>query len=515
MEVYGDILEHHAEIRPDQIALKFEDRAWTYLEYHKTTNKVANALVAEGLKPASRVAILSANTDRFFELQFGTAKCGTVLVPVNFRLAPPEVAFVVNDATAEVLFVDQTHAEIIEKIAGDLTTVKKIIALDFTHPEWQDFTVWRDAHGDQDCGVEIDPTSTAVQMYTSGTTGHPKGVELTHRNTLEMAPIVTKLWGDWQPEDVNLVCMPLFHIAGGGWGVCGFYSGMTNILHREVDPALILKTIPAEKVNIALFVPAVILFLTQQPDIADTDFSSLRMVVYGASPIPVDLVKQAVAIFGCEFAQVYGLTETTGAITFLGPEEHLAGGPNLKSCGRVHPGVELRIVDDNSNDVPVGDVGEIICRSKQVMKGYWARPEANAKSIRDNWFYTGDAGYLDEDGYLYIHDRIKDMIVSGGENVYPAEVESALFAHDAITDVAVIGVPSEKWGEEVKAIVVTDEGKNLSDADVIAFARERVAGYKVPKSVDFIDALPRNPSGKILKRELRKPYWEGRDRQVN
>ena len=516
MKVLGDILRRHAAERGGKAALKFGDRTHSYADMDRNTNRVANALRAAGVGKGGRVALLAANTDRFFELQFGAAKAGAVLVPVNFRLAPPEVAFVVNDAQAEIFFVDAAHAGLVRRIAGDLETVRQIVAVDFDDEAWPDYLGWRDEGADGECGVDVDEHDTACQMYTSGTTGHPKGVELTHYNLMSLLPAATRRWSNWNADDVNLICMPLFHIAGGGWGNAGFYTGCTNILHADVDPGLILETIEQEKVSIVLFVPAVILFLTQHPKVKETDFSSLRLVIYGASPIPLDLLQRAVELFGCDFAQVYGLTETSGAITYLPPEEHRPGGsPRMKSCGKAHERVEIRIVDDRGADMPAGEVGEIICRTPQNMKGYWRRPEATEVALRDGWFWTGDAGYLDEDGYLYIHDRIKDMIVSGGENIYPAEVESALFGHPAIADIAVIGVPDDKWGEAVKAVVVLKQGESLTEDELVAHARERIAGYKVPKSVDFVAELPRNPSGKILKRELRAPYWEGRERQVN
>jgi acyl-CoA synthetase (AMP-forming)/AMP-acid ligase II len=327
------------------------------------------------------------------------------------------------------------------------------------------------------------------------------------------------LWArEWllAPRVPNLVCLPMFHIGGAGWGIVGLFSGATNYIAREFVPLQILQTIQRERVQVMILVPAMILFLLQAPQIRETDLSSLRLVVYGAAPIPAELLKQAMAIFPCGFQQVYGLTETTGAITLLPPKDH---DPNdakkLLSCGYPQEGVELRIVGDDGKDLPVGEVGEIAVRSAQVMGGYWNLPEATARAVQGDWFFTGDAGYLDDKGYLYIYDRVKDMIVSGGENIYPAEVESALFGHPSVADVAVIGVPDERWGETVKAVVVKKPDADVTSAELINWARERIAGYKLPKSVDFIEALPRNPTGKILKRELRKAYWGTRERQVN
>jgi fatty-acyl-CoA synthase len=262
-------------------------------------------------------------------------------------------------------------------------------------------------------------------------------------------------------------------------------------------------------------VPAVILFLTQQPNVREIDFSSLKMISYGASPIAADLLLAAKKIMGCDFMQVYGLTETTGGGTTLAPEDHDPARGKLRSCGKPSPGHDIRVVDADNRALPAGDVGEIQIRAPNVMKGYWNKADASAKALEGGWFRTGDAGYFDKDGYLYIHDRVKDMIVSGGENIYPAEVENAIFGHPAVADVAVIGVPDEKWGEAVKAIIVRKPGVAADASDIIAYARDRIAGYKLPKSVDFVDALPRNPTGKILRRELRAPYWEGRARQVN
>jgi acyl-CoA synthetase (AMP-forming)/AMP-acid ligase II len=512
----ADIVRDHARARPRAPALAMDEAILTYEDLDRRANRVANGLVAAGVQPGARIALLAKNGLEFFELLFGAIKAGAVLVPVNFRLAPPEVAYVVNDAQAALFFVGRDFHELAAQIRGELQTVRTLYAVDGGHAGWESYATWRDRHGALEPGRALAADDIAVQMYTSGTTGRPKGAQLTHANFMQLLPRAIGGWGHWRASDSNLVCMPLFHIAGSGWGLVGLYAGACNVVLREVDPKAILSAIARHRVTKALFVPAVILFLLQQPDCAQTDFSSLELVVYGASPIPLELLQRALQTFGCAFAQVYGLTETTGAITYLPPEDHRADrAERMKSCGRPHGGIELRIVDPSGRTQPPRVIGEVVCRSAQIMKGYWNLPKATASCIREGWFHTGDAGYLDEDGYLYIYDRVKDMIVTGGENVYPAEVEGALFGHPAVADVAVIGVPDEKWGEAVKAVVVKKPGTEVTEAELIAFARSRIGGYKLPKSVDFVASLPRNPSGKLLKRELRKPYWEGRERQVN
>ncbi|MBS0527322.1 MAG: long-chain-fatty-acid--CoA ligase [Proteobacteria bacterium] len=516
IEIAGlaDIVRIHGRRQPDVAALVHDGRITTYGELDRAASRIANALIAEGVRPQTRVAHLDKSTDRFFELLFGVAKANAVMVSVNWRLAPPEVAHIVNDAEAEILVVGEEYFPMIEKIRGELKTVRKIVAFG-RHPEAESFTTWRDRQPAADPNLPTRPTDTAVQFYTSGTTGLPKGAELINRNFSSMMPLWTKEWllGPGVP---NLVCLPMFHIGGAGWGIAGLFAGATNHVVREFVPAEILATIQRERLQVMLLVPAMILFLVQAPQIRETDLSSLRLIVYGASPIPAELLKQAMKIFPCGFQQVYGLTETTGAITVLPARDHDPGDARkLLSCGYAQKGVELRIVGDDGKDLPAGRVGEIAVRSAQVMGGYWKLPEATARAVQGDWFFTGDAGYLDDKGYLYIYDRVKDMIVSGGENIYPAEVESALFGHPSVADVAVIGVPDERWGEAVKAVVVKKAGADVTPAELINWARERIAGYKLPKSVDFIDTLPRNPTGKILKRELRKAYWGERDRQVN
>ncbi|MDQ2648959.1 MAG: fatty acid--CoA ligase [Actinomycetota bacterium] len=506
------IIRTHAAERPTAVAVDLEGRSTTFGELDQRSSQVANALAASGVKRGDRVATIDKNGLEFFELTFGMAKIGAVNVAVNWRLAPAEMLQIIDDAQAEVVVVGPDFVEQVEKIESELPRVHTIIAIG-DHARWTSYGAWIADQSTDDPGVEAAPDEVAFQLYTSGTTGLPKGVMLTNDNFFRNIQGTAAQWR-FDADSVNLAMMPTFHIAGAGWSMVGLYFGCRTVVLRDIDPAAILRLIPEYRITNVFMVPAVIQFLLITPGVDDTDFSSLRALVYGASPITEAILTAGMQRFGCEFIQVYGLTETTGAITQLDGVDHDT--PELlRSAGKPYPWVEVRTVDTaTGDDVEADAVGEIWVRSPQVMAGYWNNPEATAAAVTpDGWFKTGDAGYL-RNGFLYLHDRVKDMIVSGGENVYPAEVENALMKHPAVADVAVIGVPDEKWGESVKAIVVKAPDTDPTEAEIITFARDHLAGYKLPKSVDFAEVLPRNPSGKLLKRELREPYWAGRDRQI-
>ena len=510
----GDVLRQRAAERPEATALVFDERRTSFGGLARQARQVANGLLALGAGPGSRVAYLGKNTDHFCALLFGAAMAGAVLVPVNWRLALPEMAAILRDAETRVLFVGPGFAA--SAAALDLPDLA-LFSLDGAAPGWADFAAWRDAQADGEPGVAVAPDDTCLQLYTSGTTGLPKGVELMHRNCLAMLIALQEGGcGSVGPEDVLLICMPLFHAAGVLPTLVGLAHGSAVVLLAEMDVPAIVAAFARHGVTWLILVPAALLMVVRHPAAASADFSSLRRLTYGASPIAESLVLQAKALFpNAGFYHLYGLTEACGAGTISPPEAHDPARGKLQSCGLPYPTLELRIVDPTGAAVPPRTVGEIVLRGPTVMKGYWRNPEATRAAFTpDGWLRTGDAAYRDEDGFFYVHDRVKDMIVSGGENVYPAEVENALYGHPAIADVAVIGVPDERWGEAVKAVVVLKPGAAASAEDIVAYARERIAGYKLPKSIDFVDALPRNPTGKLLKRVLRAPYWEGRARQV-
>jgi long-chain acyl-CoA synthetase len=508
-----DVVRTWARERPDHPAILCGDtgRSWSYAELDRDTDRIAAGLAALGVASGSRIGFLGKNAPEYFLWLYGGNKLGAVTVAVNWRLAPPEMEYILDNAEVEVLLVGEEFLDHVAQVK--VPSLKQIVVLGAAegsaHPT---FEQWLAGVTGAPPAVEVRAEDTCYQLYTSGTTGLPKGVELTHDNLLVMLPANPHRMS---ADTVNLVCMPLFHIAGSGWGTVTHYRGGTIVVLRDVDVAKIFRLIPEHRVTHAMFVPAVLQGMVAVPGVEEIDFSSLELIVYGASPITEAVLVRSMEVFGCGFMQAYGLTETTGAGTLLQPEDHDPGGDRawlLRSCGRPPEGGEAKIVDASGAPCPEGTVGEICLRGPFTMKGYWRNEEATRKTFDGDWFRTGDAGYMKE-GYVFIHDRVKDMIISGGENIYPAEVENALMKHPDVADCAVIGVPSEKWGETVKAIV-TPKSDALSEAALIEHCRGLLARYKCPTSVDWMETIPRNPSGKILKRELRAPYWEGHERKV-
>lgn len=521
MATVGDIARYHAEHRGERPAFIYEDRVTNWAAFDAHTDRVARALAASGCRPGDRVGYVGKGCDEFFELLFGGAKAGVITAPVQWRLAPAEMAQILADCAPSILFVTPEFAGILPTITDALERKPSVIAVDGPVNDAPQFPTWRDAAAAGPAPHEDTPDTVFLMLYTSGTTGLPKGVMLTHRNMLDGRRMMRQAgfdWNVWSPGDVNLMAMPIAHIGGTGAAVAASFHGAVNIVHAQFEPKAMLDAFEHYGVSKLFIVPAAIRQLLAEPNVRDIDYSRLRTMIYGASPIALDLLREAVDVFDCGFCQHYGMTETCGSIAYLPPPDHdLRGNPRMRSAGLPMPGVELRVVDPERRAIlPSNQTGEIEIRSVQNMAGYWGKPEETARAqAGDGWLKTGDAGFLDEDGYLFLHDRIKDMIVSGAENIYPAEVESAIFGHPAVADVAVIGVPDPRWGEAVKACVVLAPGKQASEAEIIDFARTRIAGYKLPKSVDFIAEVPRNAAGKVLKRELRAPYWAGRERAVN
>ena len=494
----ADVVRRFARERPEHVALRHGERELTYAQLDERSNRLAQALLAGGLSEGSRVAYLGRSAPEVIELLFAVAKIGAVIVPLNWRLSPRELGGVLADAQAPLLVADTVYRRIAEGLSP---RALRIVGDDYEH--------WLLGHDAIDPGGRGEPGDIVVQMYTSGTTGVPKGVLTTHRN-LAAAATTSACWA-FDSDTVSLTPLPLFHIGGIGWVYCGLWHGATTILVSEFEPAAVLDDLERMRVTNPIFVPTMLQMLTAVPGAAERDHAALRSITYGASPITTTTLRAALRTFGCPMIGLYGLTESTGGVVHLDGDDHHTDGPLqrlLRSAGRPYPWVELRIADPaTGRDVPTGSVGEVWMRAPNVMAGYFNRPAETAAAITgDGWLRTGDGGYLDDERYLFLTDRVKDMIVSGGENVYPIEVEEVLAQHPDVADVAVIGVPDERWGETVVALVVTREGRAPAPDDLITFARERLAGYKLPRSVDFVDDLPRTPTGKVLKRELRERY---------
>ncbi len=518
------LLRYLAHVQPDAEMLVEGAQRRTWRDEYAMACTVAQAARRDGLIVGDRIAFLDRNGIAYFDFLFGGAFVGAVNVAVNWRLSPIEMAAIIDDAAAPILTIHSDYLPALAAMESELPAVRTIVVLGDASVMCSDrravtFENWVEGCRPEDPGHVGGPDEVSMQLYTSGTTGLPKGVMLTNAN---LATAVGEAGETFSITDdtVSLVAMPLFHIGGSGWALCAMSRGGRSVILRDVDPALLLTLIETERITEMFVVPAVLMLLLATPSLATTDLSSLRLIFYGASPISEDVLVKCLAAFGCAFCQVYGMTETTGAITALRFEDHDPDGPRrglLRSAGRPHRSVDLRIIDPATGaEAELGAVGEVWTRSPYNMAGYWAKPsETEATIDAAGWLRTGDAGYFDAEGYLYLHDRIKDMVVSGGENVYPAEVENVLLAHPSVVDAAVIGVPDERWGETVKAIVVLRPGATLDASAIIAHCRDNLAHYKCPTSVDTIDALPRNPSGKILKRELRAPYWAGKERAIN
>lgn len=518
MPTLSDVLRGHAQNRANAPALVYpqDGRSWTFGDLHRQSNQVAAALAALGIGPQDRIAVLDKNVPEYFVFLYGGAKLGAVTVAVNWRLAAPEIEYVLNHSQAKVLLVGPAFAAQLAQM--NLAHLRQIVVIgDAGPPTYPTFAQWIGAHeGADDPKLSVAVGDTCLQLYTSGTTGRPKGVETTHDNLFGTFGAGYNLYR-MSAESVCLVCMPLFHIGASGWGLISHFYGARVVVLHEAAAAQIVAQIPAQQVSHALLVPAVLQQLVQLPDTEVVDFSCLQIILYGASPISEDVLVRSMRLFKCGFMQAYGMTETTGLGTLLLPEDHDPGGPRahlLRSCGKPPGALQVKLL--GTEGVPVtadGEVGELWIRGPSVMKGYWQDPGATQAALSaDGWLRTGDLGYQ-RDGYLFIHDRAKDMIISGGENIYPAEVENVLMQHPGIRDAAVIGVPSERWGETVKAII-TALDPALSEADILAFCGQRLARYKCPTSVDWMETIPRNPSGKILKHQLREPYWAGKTRPV-
>jgi acyl-CoA synthetase (AMP-forming)/AMP-acid ligase II len=514
-----DALDFWAREQPNAPFAEQAGCRLTYAEAAAATGRLANALIAAGLHVGDRVAVLARNCVEYVLLYFAASKAGAVAIPLNIRLAPPEWAYILEDACPRVIFASLPYLAPLDGLRERLAFIEHWVAIgEGRHAGWEPLAAWTSADGPTHAMPAVGSAADVLQLYTSATTGHPKGAVLTHAAvTANIAQVGAAI--QLQPGERSLVVAPLFHAAAVPSTFTPVAQGGCLVIQEEFKPAEVVRALSEERIAFAVLVPAMIqACLTAVPDAGARRYDALRLIYYGASPIAEVTLRRALEVFRCGFIQSYGLTEATQALTFLTPADHeraLTERPELLlSAGRAAPATELRIVDAADRPLPPGETGEIVARGPQLMRGYWNKPEETAEALRGGWLHTGDVGSLDADSYLYVKDRLKDVIVSGGENVYPRVVENVLAEHPAIADAAVIGVPDARWGESVKAIVVLRPGWAASEEDIIGFCRQYLGGFEVPRSVEFVDALPRNPSGKVLKRVLRERYWAGQPRRV-
>lgn len=490
-----------------------------FAEVGERVNRLSGALTRLGINRGDRVAVLSLNCHRFFELYYAVPQIGASVVPVNFRIPAREVKYILDHSESRAVAVDPLLAPLVDEIRSSLETVEHFILMSDDKRDgyisYDEFIAQTESYAP---APEISDDDLLGLFYTSGTTAEPKGVMLTHKNMLSNIKHSESVY-EYQPDEIYLHAAPMFHLADGAAVFLNTAHACTQVFIPRFDPKAVLDTLQGERVTNVLLVPTMINFLLQVPDVGSYDLSALRRITYGASPIAPDLLRRAMKTFVCDFGQGYGLTEASPLLTVLKPEDHIITDEKserrLASCGKPVPGVDVRVVDFDGRDVSPGQVGEIIARGPNIMLGYWKREEDTANAVIDGWLHTGDLATIDEDGYIYLVDRKKDMIVTGGENVFSTEVEAVLYAHPGVKEAAVIPIPDPDWGEAVHACITLRDGRTVATDELIEFCRERLANYKVPRSVEIIEGeLPKGGTGKILKKQLRERYWQGQTRRI-
>ena len=515
-----ELLHRAVQINGHRTATICGDRRRSWAEVRVRVARCAAAVAALGCKPGDRVAILALNSDRYFESLFGLAWGNFVIVPINTRLAPPEIAYWLADSGCKALLVDDVFLPVLPAVRPHTPDLVHIVHIgDGPTPDGvlnYEHIITAATPGPDTCGSGDD---LAALFYTGGTTGRSKGVMLSHTNIV-INMLNTLAIVHFQPDAVYVHAAPMFHIADATMTFISTGIGATQVFMPRFDPAGFLRLVAEHRITDALLVPTMVNMVVNHPEVGQHDLSSLKHVIYGASPMPEAVIRTGMAVMpNTMFTQAYGQTEAAPVLTLLDAREHGTSPTQLRrmrSAGRAVLGWEVRIHDDDDNELPRGTIGEICGRGPAMMRGYWNLPDLSAHTLRNGWLHTGDGGYMDEDGFIYIVDRMKDMIISGGENVYAAEVESAVYSHPAVAECAVIGVPDAKWGERVHAIVRCKPGQSVDEGALIAHCHTQIAGFKCPRSIVFQDdPLPLSGAGKILKSDLRKPYWDGQTRQVH
>jgi long-chain acyl-CoA synthetase len=508
MYTLGDIPRKGFAIHRNRVAMVFDNRNITYGELEDRVNRLANVLLGLGLKKGDRVTIMAENTFKYIEVYFGAAKAGLSVTPLNYRLSDKELAYIINDSEATVFFTGDGQEQRTIGLKSDLKAIRHWVSLD---NEVEGFMFHEDLLAKAsgiDPMVDVDENEVAILMYTGGTTGLPKGVMLSHRNLLT-GHYALIIGYSFTRNDTTCFSLPMFHVAI--WPViCLLMMGGKSVILPRPDVGKILETIQNERCTHMVLVPTVLQWLVDDPRTNQFDLSSLRLITYAGSPMPLQVLKRCMDNFGPILAQGYGMTEAAPFVTVHCADDHVLEGPRsrlLGSVGKVGVCVESRVVDEDDHVLPPGEIGEICIRGKNIMKGYWKNPELTAQALRGGWLHTGDVGMIDEEGYIFLMDRKADMIITGGENVYPAETEDILYQHPAVGECAVVSAPDDKWGERVQAVVVLKAGQSATEKELIDHCKGKLAGYKCPKSIKVWEELPKTSVGKILRREVKKHFW--------
>ncbi len=512
----SEFLNLATAICPDKVAIVFEGKRYTFSQLNERVNRLANALSKLGVKKGDRVAMMQVNTNQCVEVYFATAKIGGIYLPLNFRAKANELPYMLNSAEANTLFMGDRYVDIINSIRSSVKLVKNFISLDKPADGMLYYEDMIASAPADEVFTEIDDNDTTILMYTAGTTGNPKGVMLSH-NSFGIYVLENVTPPDPETVEKNILTVPLYHVAGIQAMMAAIYGGRTLVMERQFEPKEWMTLVEKEKVNRAMMVPTMLKQLMDNPEFKKHDLRSLKVITYGAAPMPLEIITKAVEVFpGVGFINAFGQTETASTITALGPEDHVITGTpaerakklkRLASIGKPMADIQMKIVDEEGKELPVGESGEILARGPRVMSGYWKDQEKTQKTIdKDGWVHTGDIGYKDEEGYYFLSGRATDIIIRAGENISPEELEAVLRINAKVDDVAVIGVPDEEWGEVPLAVIVLKKGQKATPEELMEFCRVNLASFKRPRAVVFVDELPRNPMGKVLKRVLREQY---------
>jgi acyl-CoA synthetase (AMP-forming)/AMP-acid ligase II len=513
-----DFLNIATAICPDKTAIVFEDKRYTFSQLNERVNQLANGLLKLGVKKGDRVAFLQVNCNQCVETYFAVAKIGGIYLPLNFRAKEKELSYMLNTAEATTLLIGDRYIPLLESIRSELKYLQHLISIEKKHDDMLYYEDIISSSPADEVETEIDENDTTMLMYTAGTTGFPKGVMLSH-NSFAVYVMENVTPADPEAAESNILTVPLYHVAGIQAMMAAIYGGRTLVMERQFEAKEWMELVEREKANRAMMVPTMLKQLLDHPDFSKHDLSSLKVITYGAAPMPLPVIKKALEVFpGVSFINAFGQTETASTITSLSPEDHVLTGTEeekekklqrLASIGKPMSDVEMKVIDEAGNTLPPGEVGEILARGPRVMSGYWKDEEKTAKTIdKDGWVHTGDVGYVDEDGYYFLAGRSSDMIIRAGENISPEELENVIRDHPKVEDVAVIGVPDETWGEEPRAIVILKKGVTATEEEIMEHCRANLSSFKRPRSVIFVDDLPRNPMGKLIKREIRDMYWK-------